>query len=276
MDRKQWGESLTMTRRRRRLTMAALATFLGSIFLAGVLGPVPSLEAGFQQGDNTPQVLIGADDDNGGSPIIHRPGIEPDQSLQNTDILLGGFGNDVLIGRLGNDVLQGGFGKDFLIGGPEQGNPPNNDLLFGSFGNDISIWGPGDGNDAFIGGGGIDAQVFGVIDLDANGLPVLTNPGGDFPNGVPTANVTGMDGRCELDLVTDPAFGYQALVRFFIRSSGESTATVRLAEVEHVFCPGPEAGQIVFADLTTPAPAFAVVTLEQVQELNPLVRAIIR
>jgi Ca2+-binding RTX toxin-like protein len=275
MDRKQRSESLAMTHRCRRFTMAALATLLGSVFMAGMLGRVPSLEAGLQQGDNTSQVLVGADDDNGGSPIIHRPGIEPDQSLQNTDILLGGFGNDVLIGRLGNDVLQGGFGRDILIGGPEGGNPPNNDVLFGGFSNDISIWAPGDGNDAFIGGPGFDAQVFGVTDLDANGLPVLT-PEEGFPQGIPSANVTGMDGRCELDLVADPAFGYQWLVRFFVRSSGESTATVRLAEVEQVFCPGPEAGQIVFADLTTPTPAFVVVTLDQVQQVNSLVRAIIR
>jgi hypothetical protein len=264
-----------MTQRRRLLTTAPIVTFLISVFIVSMLGPVPQLEAGFQEGEGS-AVLIGPDDDNGGNLIIHRPGIEPDQSLQNTDILLGGNGNDVVIGRLGEDVLHGGLGKDILIGGPEQGSPPNNDVIFGDFSNDINIWSSGDGNDAFIGGGGIDAQVFGLIDLDAGGMPVLTPVGGDFPNGIPTANVTGMDGRCELDLVTDPVLGYQWLVRFFVRSSGASTATVRLAEVEHVFCPGQVAGQIEFVDLTAPQPAFAVVTLEQVQQVNFNVSLIIR
>jgi hypothetical protein len=275
MDRKQRGVCLTMTRRRRPLTMVPLATFLVSVFVTGVLKPVPLVEASYQKGDAA-AVLTGDDNDNGGSTIIHRPGIEPDQSLQNTDILVGSSENDVVIGRLGNDVLHGGFGKDILIGGPEGGNLPNNDIIFGDFGNDISIWGSGDGNDAFVGGGGIDAQVFGVLDLDGTGQPILTAPQGDFPNGVPTANVSGMDGRCELDHVDDPAFGYQWLVRFFIRSTGESTATVRLVDVEHVFCPGSEPNQIVFADLTSAQPAFAPVTFEQVQQLNFNVSLIIR
>jgi hypothetical protein len=276
MDRQQRDGSLTMTRRRRWLTMAPVAAFVVSICMASLLGPVSPLEAGFQQGGGA-AVLIGPDDDNGGNPIIHRPGIEPDQSLNSTDILIGGNDNDIVIGKFGNDVIHGGLGKDILIGGPEQGTTPNNDIIFGDFGNDISIWSSGDGNDAVIGAGGIDAQVFGVIDLGADGLPVLTPVGGDFAaTGVPTANVSGMDGRCELDLVTDPVLGYEWLVRFFVRSSGESTATVRLAGVEHVFCPGPTAGQIVFADLTAAQPTFVVVTFAQVQQVNSNVSLIIR
>jgi hypothetical protein len=46
--------------------------------------------------------------------------------------------------------------------------------------------------------------------------------------------------------------------------------------VEQVFCTSAEGGQITFADLTQPAPAFVVVTLEQVQQLNPTVGLIIR
>jgi hypothetical protein len=275
MDRQQRGASRTMTQRPRWLTIASLATALVSVLTASMLGPVTQLEAGFQQGDANWEVLIGADDDNGGSPIIHRPGIEPDQSLQNADILDGGPGNDVIIGVLGNDVLRGGFGNDVFIGGPEQGNLPNNDIIFDDFGTDTNIWGPGDGNDAFIGGDGLDAQVFGVIDLGADGLPVLT-PVGDTAYSLPTMNITGMDGRCELDVVQDAAFGYQWLVRFFVRSTGESQATVRLAGVEQVFCPGPEVGQIVFADLAQSPATFVVVSLDQVQQLNSTVRLMIR
>jgi len=274
MERQQRGTSRT-TMRRRRLTIGSLAAFLVSVLIAGMLGPVTQLEAGFQQGDADWEVLIGADDDNGGSPIIHRPGIEPDQSLQNADILDGGPGNDVIIGVLGGDILRGGFGNDVFIGGPEQGNPPNNDVVFGDFGEDINIWGPGDGNDAFIGGDGLDAQVFGVIDVDANGLPGLTPVAGTAYS-LPTMSITGMDGRCELDVVQDPAFGYQWLVRFFVRSTGESRATVRLAGVEQVFCPGPVGGQIVFADLTQPQATFVEVSLDQVEQLNPTVRLMIR
>jgi len=255
--------------------IAPFATFLVSVFIASILGSVIQLEAGLQQGDTASEVLIGADDDNGGSGIIHRPGIEPDQSLQNTDIIDGAPGHDIVIGVLGSDVLHGGFGNDVLIGGPEQGNTPNNDVMFGDFGNDISIWSTGDGNDAFIGGDGLDAQVFGVLDLDANGLPALV-PVEGAPNGIPTVNITGMDGRCELDFVQDPNFGYQWLVRFFVRSTGESIATVRLAEVEQVFCPDPVGGQVAFADLTQPQPTLVVIPLDQAKQLNSTVGLMIR
>ena len=51
---------------------------------------------------------------------------------------------------------------------------------------------------------------------------------------------------------------------------------IRLAEVEHVFCPGLAPGEIVFADLTRDNPQFVTVTLDQVRHLNQNVAPIIR
>src|SRR5690606_9716253 len=114
---------------------------------------------------------------------------------------------------LGSDVQRGGPGHDILVGGTEQGNPPNSDVQFGDFGNDVSIWAPGDGSDAFVGGPGRDAQIFGVIDRDANNIPTLSDPVEGFPEGVPTADVTGQGGFCTLERVQDVNFGYEWLVR---------------------------------------------------------------
>jgi Ca2+-binding RTX toxin-like protein len=196
--------------------------------------------------------------------------------LNNTDVLLGGFGNDILIGLLGNDVLRGGPGHDILIGGPEGAGPPNSDVIFGDFGNDVNIWQGGDGSDAFIGGHGRDAMVFGTMDRDANNVPILTPPVEGFPHGVPTANVTGQGGFCTLERVQDPEFGFDWLVRFFVRATGALAVTIRLAEVEQVFCTSQPGGQVTFADLTQSSPQFVVVSLEQVQQLNQIVGLIIR
>jgi hypothetical protein len=46
--------------------------------------------------------------------------------------------------------------------------------------------------------------------------------------------------------------------------------------VEQVFCTSQSGASIAFADLTVPSPAFAVVSLPEVQTLNPLVGAMIR
>jgi hypothetical protein len=52
--------------------------------------------------------------------------------------------------------------------------------------------------------------------------------------------------------------------------------TIRLAEVEQVFCTSQAGGQITFADLTQADPQFVVVTLEEVEKLNQTVAQIIR
>jgi hypothetical protein len=272
MDLECRSERRVIPRRHPRL-QASLATLLASLVLAGMLGSVPPLEAALEKEGSGAQVLIGADDDNVNNPAIQPAPPPPDQSLNNTDVLLGGFGNDILIGLLGSDVLRGGFGHDILIGGPEGSGPPNSDIIFGDWGNDVNIWQGGDGSDAFIGGPGFDAMVFGTMDRDANNVPILTAPVEGFPNGVPTADVTGQGGFCTLERVQDPEFGFEWLVRFFVRSTGNLAVTIRLAEVEQVFCTSQAGGEITYADLTQASPQFVVVPLDQVPALtDPSIR----
>lgn len=235
-------------------------------------------QAAFQIGTNQADVLIGRDDDNTDNPDIQPADTDVDQSLSNTDIQDGLSGNDVLIGLLGDDVQRGGPGADIMIGGTEQFVAPNSDVIFGDQGNDINIWAPGDGSDAFIGGEGRrDAMVFGVIDRDADNVPILVPVGGPHSQtGVPTADLTGSPGFCTLERVEDPEFGFDFLVRFFVRATGDLAVTVRQRDVEQVFCTSEAGGAITFADLTDPNPEFVEVSLEQVSELNPTVGQIVR
>ena len=151
-------------------------------------------------------------------------------------------------------------------------------MEFGGRGNDISICAPGDGSDAFIGGPGKDALVVGLIDRDPanSALPLLSNPTNGYPHGRPSVNVSGINGFCTLERVDDPDLGYEFLVRFFVRSTGNLAVTMRLSEVEQVYCPGLTPGEIVFADLTRDTPQFATVALKQVPHLNENVAPIIR
>ena len=45
---------------------------------------------------------------------------------------------------------------------------------------------------------------------------------------------------------------------------------------EQVFCTDQSGAAIAFADLTVPSPAFGVVSLPEVETLNPIVGAMIR
>jgi hypothetical protein len=229
-------------------------------------------------GDNHADLLIGLDDDNLDNPTIHPPGTAANQSLNNTDVLLGEGGNDVVIGLLGSDVMHGGSGDDILIGGPEGGVAPNSDVIFGDDGKDINIWAPGDGSDAFIGGPHEDALVIGLIDRDPNDpagrLPLLSNPVPRFPHGVPGVNISGTSGTCTLERVTDPDLGFEFLVRFF-GGNGALAVTIRLSEVEQVFCPDGQGG-IVFADLTVREPEFTLVASDRLVRLNRNVALISR
>jgi hypothetical protein len=269
----QWKRFL-MGQHRCRHTLTILGALLVSVLLGTWIGPQQLLQAAFIEGEGGPDVLIGRDDDNTSNPIIQPPGAV-NQSLNNTDILDGKGGNDIVIGVLGNDVMHGGPGGDILIGGIELGSTPNSDIIFGDEGNDVNIWQAGDGSDAFIGGEGLDAMVFGTIDRVGN-VPTLSDPVPGYPQGVPTANVSGQGGFCTLEPVDDPALGYEFLVRFFVRATGNLAVTIRLAEVEQVFCTSQAGGQITFADLTRADPEFVVVTLEEVERLNRTVAEIIR
>ncbi|MGH7962075.1 MAG: calcium-binding protein [Candidatus Binatia bacterium] len=241
--------------------------------------PVTTLRAALLEGSGQADVLIGRDEDNTDNTLIQPPGTAADQSLSNGDVLLGNDGNDILIGLLGNDALHGGPKDDILIGGTEQGSRPNSDIIVGDAGNDINIWAPGDGSDAFIGGlGRRDVLIFGVIDRDANNVPIVSevSSGPHRRTGVPTANLSGSPGFCTLERVTDPNLGFEFLVRFFVRASGALAVTIRTSEVEQVFCTSQAGGAITFADLTEANPAFVEVSLEEVERRNRTVVQIVR
>jgi hypothetical protein len=247
--------------------------------VAAVLGLTlvgASAHAAFLNGTNGDDLIFGADDDNLDNPLIQPPGAV-NQSLNNADAIDGKNGHDVLVGLLGSDTIRGGKGNDVIIGGTEQGSQPNSDIMFGDDGHDVSLWRAGDGSDAFIGGRGIDAQVFGNIDRDASNIPIIGPATGRYrKTGLPSADVTGQGGFCTLEDVRGQDLGYEFLVRFFARATGNLAVTIRTAEVEQVYCTSQAGGAITFADLTDPDPQFVEVSLDEVAELNPLVRKIIR
>jgi Ca2+-binding RTX toxin-like protein len=238
-------------------------------------------QAAFIDGGNAPQLLIGTDDDRQDNAAL-QAGAAANQSLNRTDVLLGGRGNDVIFGLNGNDVIDGGQGQDIILGGPDggpaPGGPPNSDIMFGGQGDDVNLWAPGDGSEAFIGGPGLDALVFGTTDREATPdpatgvrLPTLLQGVAGFPQGIPTANVSGQSNFCTIE--ASPLPGYDHLVRFR-GATGNIIVTVRVRDVEQVFCS--QDGGIAVADLKQPSPGFVPVSPEQVQTLNPLVGAMIR
>jgi Ca2+-binding RTX toxin-like protein len=244
----------------------------------GVALHASTLQAAEILGTARSDVLIGSDDDNQDDPEIQPEGVAANQSLNNADVLIGGPGNDILIGMLGSDVLVGGPGNDVLIGGVEGGVQPNSDVELGDSGNDIAIWQGGDGSDLFDGGGGShDALVFGTLDRDRS-VPILSKVAGRHAlTGLPTADVSGQGGFCTVEAVQVPeARGFEFLVRFVSKASGNLLATVRTRDVEQVFCAAQDEAAIAFADLTAAKPDFVVVTPDEVRELNADVARIIR
>ncbi len=257
----------------------ALCATLAAAVLMGLLVCPARSDAGVRIGTNGADVLIGLDDDNKTNPAIQpaEPVDLANQSLDNADVLLGKNGNDVVIGLLGSDVMDGGSGNDVLVGGTEQATTPNSDTMIGGDGSDVALWRGGDGSEAFLGGRGVDALIFGNIDKDASNVPILSAvTGRHAKTGLPTADVTGQGGWCELEKVVDPEFGYEFLVRFFLRATGRLAVTLRTSEVEQVFCTSVAGGAIIFVDLTEADPAFVEVTLDEVRALNATVGKIIR
>jgi len=238
-------------------------------------------QASLAEGDKGPQLLIGSDADRQDNAAI-QAGAAANQSLNRTDVLIGGKGNDVMFGLNGNDVMDGGQGEDIILGGPDggpaPGGPPNSDIMFGGQGDDVNLWAPGDGSEAFFGGQGLDALIFGATDRETTPdpttgvrLPKLTFGVPGFPQGVPTADVSDLTNFCTIEPSPLPTYDY--LVRFR-GPTGNIIVTVRVREVEQVFCS--QDGGIAIADLTQPSPGFVPVSLQQVQTLNPLVGAMIR
>lgn len=267
-----------------RFGLSALsASALVALAAVGV-GSAQPTQAALVDGGKGAQLVIGLDDDNQGNALI-QAGAAANQSLNRTDVLTGGQGNDVMFGLNGNDVMDGGQGADIILGGPDggaaPGGVPNSDIMFGGPGDDVNLWAPGDGSEAFIGGPGLDAIVFGSTDREALAdpatgvrLPVLSFGVPGFPQGITTADVSGLANFCTVE--ASPSPGYDFLVRFRSGATGNIIVTVRVTDVEQVFCTGQGGGSIAFADLTTAAPLFNVVGLPEVQTLNPLVGAMIR
>lgn len=252
------------------MSQVATALAIGAVLVAG------GANAAQVDGTNGPDLLFGADDDNQQNPTIQPVGAS-NQSLNGADAMDGKGGNDVMIGLLGSDTMRGGKGSDVLIGGTEQATPPNSDIMYGDDGKDVSIWRGGDGSDAFIGGRGTDALIMGSIDRDVFNVPLIVPARGAFRRtGLPTADVTGQAGFCTLEDVRGTNLGYDFLVRFFGKATGALAATVRVSEVEQVFCTSQDAAAITFANLREASPAFLEVSLEEVAPLNQTVRDIIR
>ena len=265
-----------------RFGLPALSASLLSVLLGVGLGPAHPTQAAVVEGGKGPQLLIGRDDDSIDNADI-QAGAPANQSLNRTDVIEGGPGNDVTFGLNGNDVIDGGPGVDIILGGPDggatPGGPPNSDIMFGGPDNDVNLWAPGDGSEAFIGGPGLDAIVFGTTDRETvpdpeTGvrLPTLLFGVEGFPQGIPTANVSGQPQHCTVEL--SPSAGYDYLVRFR-GPTGNIIVTVRVTGVEQVFCSTGGVG-ITFADLTLPSPAFVNVSQQDVETLNPLVARMIR
>ena len=261
------------------VSAGVLVALLGLIF-----GAAQTTQAALLEGGNGPQLLIGADDDNQANTLIQADAVA-NQSLNRTDVLDGGRDNDVIFGLNGNDVIDGGPGDDIILGGPDggaaPGGPPNSDIMFGGPGNDVNLWAPGDGSEAFVGGPGLDAIIFGATDREAVAdpstgvrLPTLFFGVPAFPQGITTADVSGLGNFCTVE--ASPSSGYDYLVRFRSTATGNIIVTVRVKDVEQVFCTSQSGAAIAFAELTGPSPAFDVVSLAEVQALNALVGAMIR
>ena len=102
-------------------------------------------------------------------------------------------------------------------------------------------------------------------------MPTLSFGVPGFPQGIPTANVSGLANFCTVE--PSPLPGYDFLVRFR-GATGNIIVTIRVREVEQVFCS--QDGSITFADLTQSPPAFSPVSQQEVEHLNSLVAAMIR
>ena len=231
-------------------------------------------------------IVVGNDDDNPSNPIIQPEGVAANQSLRNSDLLIGNRRDDVLIGRQGPDVLLGYGGSDVMVGGLERGSDvaefPNFDTAHGGAGDDFFIWAPGDGSDAFVGGEGPqwywkkvtrtvrrggervrvtkrvkrrradeDRLLVGVAvpsTAGDNSTPRLfrTKGFGKLPrvniSGAGAGATTGDSpaqpvvlGFCEV--VRAPrGLGYSHLVRFFREDNGAQAVTIRVKQVESVYC----------------------------------------
>ena len=265
-----------------RFAIPAVSVGFCAAVLVVLAPPQPTQAAAGDEGGNA-QLLIGLDDDNINNVAV-QAGSAANQSLNRVDVITGGSGNDVIFGLNGDDVIDGGPGRDIILGGPDggaaPGGPPNSDIMFGGPGNDVNLWAAGDGSEAFLGGNGVDALVFGATDREVVAdpqtgvrLPALFFGVPGFPKGIPTANVSGQPQHCTIE--RSPLANYEYLVRFR-GPTNNIIVTVRVRDVEQVFCTSEHGSAIAFADLMNPSPSFVDVAPFEVERLNPLVAAMIR
>lgn len=261
----------------RAKSLDLLANACTVLAIAGLFFLPAMAQAGAVNDFTRAGVLVGPDDDNQANPVFQPGDSAINQTFENGDILQGESGPDVIIGLLGPDVILGGADSDILVGGPEGFIGPNKDVIFGNGGNDVNIWSPGDGSDAFIGGDGdFDAMVFGIFDRDGEGVPILSDSNLRRRTGIPTVNTSGLPGFCVLEQVSRRETGFDYLVRFFTFADGLLKVTIRLRDVEQLFCSSPSGGAITYANLSAPMPSLDVITLDEATEINALVGAIIR
>lgn len=247
-----------------RPTAAASSLLLAGLLLAlAFSGALPLMPAGALMAPGTPgrDVHIGTDDDTASNRFVQPAGVKTPQHMNGTDVLVGRGGGDLLVGNLGGDTLLGNAGRDVLVGGPEHGRRHSADVLLGETGDDVAVWAPGDGSDAFVGYRGRDTMVMAPLVLRDGGTPLLARTRGRM---LPQVRIDEQQRfTCRVDPVpASEGLGFDHLVRFEQR--GRLVGTVRLEAVETVYCPSPETGRAVVADLTEPAPRFRTVRLDRV------------
>jgi RTX calcium-binding nonapeptide repeat (4 copies) len=227
---------------KRVIVSAVAATAVLAVAAAG------SVHAALQEGGAKRDVIFGADDDNAGNTAVQPDGVDAKQHLDNTDVLLGSTQGDLLVGLLGDDVADGQSGTDILVGGPEAGEQPNSDVLMGEAGNDFNIWAPGDGSDAFVGGSQRDTQILAPFVLNDDGSLDLERFRGTGRR-IPRVSIDDKPQfSCTIESADGALAGYDYLVRFF--ANGNLAVTIRLADVERVLCPSPNAGMVQIAQLS--------------------------
>jgi hypothetical protein len=260
-------EGTTMNARSKKKIAVASAAMTATALAGAVMSPTLALMAPGTPGRD---VHVGADDDNADNPFIQPAGVAAPQHMNNTDVLVGRGHDDLLIGKLGGDTLLGNQGADILVGGPEAFTAPNSDVLLGESGKDINIWAPGDGSDAFVGHTGRDTMIFAPFVTRPNGSPVLER---FHDRKIPRVDIdSAPQFSCDIVTVTpDQDLGFDHLVRFSVNDV--LAVTVRQEKVERVFCPSPDTGSALVADLTAVRPKFRPVALSDVKGVTGAILA---
>jgi Ca2+-binding RTX toxin-like protein len=105
------------TVRRRTIWLGLLSSVIA---VASLVEPG---QAALVVGSDAASILFGRDEDNVNNPAIQPAGVTANQSLNNTDVLVGRSGNDVIVGLLGSDVISSGGGNDILMAARNKGRP---------------------------------------------------------------------------------------------------------------------------------------------------------